>query len=234
MRLVSADVVTDEGESWIGIEIDMPSSVKTYWQVPGETGIPLTLDTTGSKGVQGATIAWPFPLRETGKGYVDHVYYGHVVIPVALKTRGEAIDLVADVRLGVCSEVCVPAHARFEHTFVLGERDAAQALRIAQARAEVPLPATSDQAPFAAITADRDQHGLVVETRTDGPRPSEVIAHLADVGIVFGPPQERAGGEMFFPLLGRTDPDALRGETVHLTYTTPDGPYTVTGVVGGS
>ena len=59
----------------------MPQNTKTYWRIPGETGIPTELDFTGSTGIAASTILWPYPTVDHVQGYLDYVYYGPTVLP---------------------------------------------------------------------------------------------------------------------------------------------------------
>ena len=42
-----------------GLQLDMPANTKTYWRVPGETGIPSEFDFSASVGLTSGTIDWP-------------------------------------------------------------------------------------------------------------------------------------------------------------------------------
>jgi DsbC/DsbD-like thiol-disulfide interchange protein len=110
-RMISADTLSD-GKTLVGIELDMPQGTKTYWRVPGETGLPASLDLSRSAGIAGHALFWPMPERERVGGYLDYVYRGHVVLPLSVTLAGPAL-LAADVTLGVCSDICVPASATF-------------------------------------------------------------------------------------------------------------------------
>src|SRR5262245_13932611 len=82
VRLITSDKLNADGTSMAAIEIDMPQNMKTYWRVPGESGIATELDFTGSTGIAGHRFYWPYPEVETKNGYTDFVYYGPMVIPV--------------------------------------------------------------------------------------------------------------------------------------------------------
>src|SRR5258708_7549343 len=56
LRLISSDTRAADGTTTIGLELDMPDADKTYWRLPGETGIPTEIDVTGSSGVSDAAI----------------------------------------------------------------------------------------------------------------------------------------------------------------------------------
>ncbi|NOZ33052.1 MAG: hypothetical protein GXP01_08270, partial [Alphaproteobacteria bacterium] len=111
MRLIADNKVSPDGTTRFALEIKMPASVKTYWRIPGEGGLPLRLDITGSEGLEALQINWPFPLREKRYGLLAHVYYGDVVIPFTARVApGTQTALVqAEVNVGICSDICIPA-----------------------------------------------------------------------------------------------------------------------------
>lgn len=227
MRLISTDALTPEGTAWVAVEIDMPEATKTYWRVPGETGIPPRFDLAGSSGIGGFEIAWPFPTRETAKGYLDHAYYGHTVFPLELAVAGDAVRLEAEIMLGICSDICVPASASFSHAFDFSAPDRANALRIQQALADVPL-AWGDGEPLGEAVFDSASGELSVEVTRPGFWGAEIIADVAGSPALFGPPvRGEARGDMVFPLLGKTALADFDGAPVHITFLTARGPYEI-------
>lgn len=228
MRLVFSDTRNADDTTWAAIEIDLPADTKTYWRVPGESGIPLTLDLTGSEGIGGAEVIWPYPLRETDKGYLDHVHYGRLVLPVNLTLETENPILHAQATLGVCSDICVPVLASFTYALSFASADAGQSLRIRQALAETPLPWPHDD-PIGEARFDA-QSGRVAVALTDPGFPHDTaIADIAGEMTFLGPAEASADGTaLSFPVFanGRT-PD-LAGKTLRLTFMTADGPYEIT------
>lgn len=227
MRLISADALTPQGTAWVGIEIDMPEGTKTYWRVPGETGIPPRFDLEASTGIDGFEVAWPFPTREIAKGYIDHAYYGHTVIPLELAVSDDMVQLRAETLLGICSDICVPAIASFSLELDFSTPDRANGLRIQQALARVPL-AWGDDEPLGAAVFDAETGTLRVEIAEPGFWCMEAIADVAGSPALFGPPERGAGGgEMIFTLLGKTSLEAFEGAPLHVTFLTSQGPYEI-------
>lgn len=227
VRLVSSDVVTPENTIWMGLEIAMPETTKTYWRVPGESGIPMVIDTAGSRGVEGVEIAWPYPRRETAQGYLDHAFYGHVLFPLAVSVGEGDPVLSADITMGICSEVCVPANIRLELAATLAEPDSANDLRIRQALATVPLP-HDGEGVLGDARFDGEQDALLVALSDPGFDAASMIAEIADSHMIFGEPQMNADATaLSFPLLGRVAADDLEGAEARFTFDTPDGPYEI-------
>lgn len=225
LRLVSSDTLTDQGTVWLGIEIDMPEDTKTYWRVPGEAGIPLEIDAAKSHGVGTLDIAWPYPKRVVADGYLDHAYYGRVLIPFEAELTEPRPHFDADVLLGICSDVCVPVSVRLVLTLDLGIPDPANALRIRQARATVPLFEDAEAA-FGEAVFDYERGVAIVARHPDAPDPESVIAEIDGALLVFDVPNPVGeGSALEFPLLGRFTAEMLEDVSLRLTYETAEGAF---------
>ena len=223
-RLVTSDVRTAAGTTLVGLEIEMPPGTKTYWRVPGETGIPTEIDVSGSSGVTGATILFPFPVIDEGS-YRDYVYYGHTVLPVELTLDGDAPVLDAQVVLGICSDICVPAKAQFSLPLSFAKADAGQGIRIRQALANAPLDWDGKADPFASISFDDGAQALAVGVGAAEIDWGSLIVDMGPAGAMFGAPQKSPDGStVLLPLLGG-DASGLVGKPVNLTFLTRDGPF---------
>jgi DsbC/DsbD-like thiol-disulfide interchange protein len=225
VRVISSDVLNADGTTLAGLEIDMPMNTKTYWRVPGETGIPTTLDLTGSTGVTAHQILWPYPIIDTAAGYVDYVYYGPTVLPLRLTVDGDA-RLELSVVMGICSDICVPAQGKFSLPLSFDKPDAGQGVRLDQAVANVPL------APEDGVIGDVgfDTTSAMLWVTLDSPDvdPASVIAAPGDGGLLFGAPQKGPDkGVVLLPLLGGSGENGLVGQPVQITFMTPMGPYEV-------
>ncbi|RDE10619.1 protein-disulfide reductase DsbD domain-containing protein [Pelagibacterium lacus] len=230
-RLVSSDTPAADG-LWMGLEIDMPADTKTYWRVPGESGIPLSLDISASRDIAALEMAWPFPQRETGNGYVDHAYYGRVLLPFKLSISGASPRLDARVMLGICSEICIPASAHLVLAPDLAAPDSANGFRIRQALADVPLPIEGHEI-LGSARFDADSGTVMVDRIDAGFDPASMIAELDGHTVVFDQPRLSAdGATIAFSLLGRIGPDLLDGADMRFSYQTSDGPYEVTRPLG--
>lgn len=224
MRLVTSDTLAAGNTTLAGIELDMPARMKTYWRVPGETGIPTELDLAGSVGVASHGVLWPYPTIDTRDGYHDFSYYGPLVLPVELTLADASGRLQVAVTLGICEEICVPASARFELPLDFARPDAGNALRLRQAVSMAPLP--WDGAAFGEIAFDPEARTLSVVLPSEEIASQSVIADIAGTAALFGAPQKSPDTNLVvLPLLGGGDPVAGAGVT--LTFNTPRGPFHV-------
>jgi DsbC/DsbD-like thiol-disulfide interchange protein len=223
-RLISSDTVS-AGQTLVGIELDMPAGTKTYWRIPGETGIPTQFDFAGSSGVSAPEVLWPYPELDTADGFRNYVYHGHLVLPVRLTVAGDA-TLDATVTLGVCSDICVPAQAKFSLPLHAGAADPEQSLRLQQAVAATPIDWDQPAPPFGAVTAIPG--GLAIADLDPAVDPASVIADVGDPRVLFGAPQKSPDGRtLILKLLEESVAQGLEGRPVSLTFKTASGPYAV-------
>jgi DsbC/DsbD-like thiol-disulfide interchange protein len=228
LRMISDDVLSPARTTRVAIEIDMPQSYKTYWRVPGETGIPTRIDWAGSVGIGKASVSWPYPTIETSAGLTSYLYHGPTVLPIDLAVESERPVLKASVVMGVCFEICVPVMADFELPLRFATADGAQALRIAQALAETPFAWDRPTPAIGDAAYDAAAQGITVALLDASIDPHSLIASTSDPAVMFGPPQKSPEPDLIFlPLLGDDAQKRFRGGPVQLTFMTERGPYEV-------
>jgi DsbC/DsbD-like thiol-disulfide interchange protein len=226
LRLIADNQLRPDGTSLAGIEIDMPQNTKTYWRVPGESGIPTELDLAGSTGIADHAILWPFPTPDTQNGLRDFVYYGSTVLPVQLKIDAAQATLKAGVIMGVCSDICVPVRASFALPLTFGKPDAGERVRLAQAVATTPIAWDGAAGAIGTLRFDAAARALIVPIADPQIDPASLIADAGQSGVIFGAPQKSPDGQaVLLPLLGTNDEKGLDGQAVRLTFMTAKGPY---------
>lgn len=231
LRLVSTGEVAADGRTLIGLEIDMPETTKTYWRIPGETGIPTELDISGSKGVRDHRVLWPYPTVETREGYVDYVYYGPVVLPVELTVEGPSAHLELQALLGICSDICVPVTAAFSLSLD-GERDPGNALRLRQALAQTPAEWTDAGSPLGKVRYDPDAKALSVELKGRQLGAADLIGAFADGTPLLGAAEpDPSGAYAILPVLDNVEPRALAGRPLELVFRTDLGAFSIETIV---
>lgn len=234
LRLISSDVLKPDGTMMVALDVRLDPGIKTYWRVPGETGIPVQLDFAGSSGVTESEILWPLPIREQADGYTDHVYYGDVTFPIRLTLAGDDAHLNVAILMGVCSDICVPVSSTLDLTPAIGTRDIASDISIRQALASVPLVWTNGPAPIGNATYDANSNNLILADVSENFDLAKLIASTADPSIVFAAPQKSPNtGLITLERLGWGELSDLTGETVSLVFQSTSGPYLVERVMAG-
>ncbi len=228
MRLISAGKVSVGNTALFALEIDMPDTTKTYWRVPGETGLPTELDVSGSSGVMGHAIRWPYPTVDHKPDYLDYAYFGHTVLPIEVNLNDASGRLNLTATLGICSEICIPAQASFELPLTDAAPDRSNALRIKQAIAESPMEWDGAAEPLGGVELMPDASAIGIWISDPGVDPMSLIAATDKGEPLFGTPQKSPQPNLvLLPILGKTDDIALDGMDVQLTFMTDMGAFEV-------
>jgi len=227
LRLISSDVRNSDGKTLVGLQLDMPETFKTYWRVPGESGIPTVFDTAGSRGIGPATVAWPYPTPEVTQNLLDYVYHGPTVLPVTVEANSAAPLLKASVLMGVCSEVCVPVRASFQLPLSFAGADAPQSIRLREAAALAPI-AWPGMSPFSSLVYDAGRHALDLTVTDPAIDPASIIASTADPTVIFDAPQKSPDGHSILLPLRRQDVGiGWTDQPIDLTFMTSMGAFVV-------
>lgn len=226
IRMISTGQVKPDGTTLVALELDMPAGTKTYWRVPGETGLPTDLDFSANAQVKSHEMLWPYPIREEQDGYLDYAYFGDTVLPVELTLAPGANAAEVAATMGICSDICVPAQAHFTLPLDDATPDRANGLRIRQALAMVPIDWTDPRQPVGDVTYDAAAAMLVVPVGDDAVDRDSLIASTASGVPVFGAPQiSRESSVVLIPVLGDIEESDLVGQTVQLSFTTGMGAF---------
>lgn len=95
------------------LELDLPAGWHTYWQNPGDSGIPPIFDVASSSNLKDFTVDYPVPVRHIDGAGTSMIYEGRLLLPIkAVPVRSDTpVTLSVRVLYGLCAEVCVPAEA---------------------------------------------------------------------------------------------------------------------------
>ena len=184
VRLVSAvSAVGTASTIWFGIELRLKPGWKTYWRVPGESGIPPLFAWSGSRNVTAVAVVWPRPRRFAVAGMQSYGYAGRVVFPVrvALARPSRPMSLHLDIRYAVCRDVCVPEQAHL-------------VLDLGPGRAAI-TPAAADIATFAAAAPQpgaklgwKVARAAIVARTHGGRRRFKLVVEVESTGTAFKAP----------------------------------------------
>jgi len=207
-RLIAGATV-DSGEGMLlraGLEIRLDPGWKTYWRYPGDSGVPPTLDFTGSENVKSVAALWPAPERfSDGAGGRSIGYLNDVVLPLRIVPNNAARASSLRVKLGyaICGSLCVPAEANL-HLTLSGKAGAEeQHLVAAEARVprRVPLGAASGVNDGLAVRSVRRETGrarerIVVEVVGPTSTPVDLFVEgpTTDWALPLPEPQSVASG----------------------------------------
>ncbi|KKB08783.1 protein-disulfide reductase DsbD domain-containing protein [Devosia chinhatensis] len=226
--MISAGQVSPQGKALVALEIRMPDTTKTYWRVPGESGLPVDLDFSASSGIAGHTVLWPYPLREQKGQVLDYVYYGHTILPIELDLTDPVGMIDVTATLGICSEICMPAQLRLNLPLADNEPDRSNGLRIRQALAEVPIAWTGPERALGDVELLPEEDAIAIRDLHEDIDASSVIAATPAGDPLFGAPQKSPHGDLVvLPILGKSDNSALDGMDVEVTFMTDMGAYVV-------
>ncbi|MCS6757963.1 MAG: hypothetical protein MO852_01755 [Candidatus Devosia euplotis] len=228
LRLISTGQIRASGTMLLGLEIDMPANTKTYWRVPGETGLPTELGFGASPAVIDHQILWPYPTLDTTDGYSDYVYYGPIVLPIEVTLAPGATHAEMAAVLGICSDICVPAQAHFSLNLNDAKLDRANGLRLRQAMALAPIGWDRDPPPIGDVAYDARTGMLEVPVNDPALDPLSLIAATAGGSPLFGAPQKSPEPNLvLIPVLGELGGGELASQPVKLTFMTDMGAFEI-------
>jgi DsbC/DsbD-like thiol-disulfide interchange protein len=106
----------DNGNRMVAVHLHLAQGWKTYWRAPGDNGIPPSFDWDGSRNVKSVRFHWPRPNVYDVGGLQTIGYSTELVLPIEVTPvdPSQPVYLQAAVDLGVCSDICIPAHFEFK------------------------------------------------------------------------------------------------------------------------
>ncbi|WP_238367859.1 protein-disulfide reductase DsbD family protein [Mesobacterium pallidum] len=225
-RLITAQdgIPGDTRSLSAGLHLRLNEKWKTYWRSPGEVGIPPSVDWSGSENVKDIEFLWPAPTRFTAFGIENFGYTGDVVFPLRVSledSRGPA-TLRAQVKLLVCSDICVPEEFALDLTLERGTGiDQGAANLISTYADRVPDDADAGGVRVAEAFIDDDLEELLVSIRVDAPLQAPDVFPELGAGIALGKPDIRLGEQnrllwARLPILS-ADPGALEAPRITVT-----------------
>lgn len=101
---------------FVGLRMKMEPEWHTYWQNPGSSGEPTSIEWTLPEGFTASPILWPLPQRIEIPPLVSYAYEGEILLPVQITppdsiSAGGRIRISARTKWLVCKELCLPGRA---------------------------------------------------------------------------------------------------------------------------
>src|SRR4029077_20226763 len=103
-----------------GIALQLQPGWKTYWRMPGDSGVPPRFDFSKSDNVEAVTVMWPAPLKfDDGAGGHSIGYHDQVVLPLRIvaKAADKPVTLRVEINYAFCEKLCIPVEANVELGF---------------------------------------------------------------------------------------------------------------------
>ena len=105
---------------WLGLQIEHQPHWHTYWQNPGDSGLPTRLQWQLPKGLQAGDIVWPLPKKIPIGTLANYGYEGRLllVVPVTVSAdfkfpANSQLPLKLQAEWLVCRQECIPQEGRF-------------------------------------------------------------------------------------------------------------------------
>lgn len=125
-RLISSQNGVGEAKPFrAGLQVRIEKGWHAYWRMPGEAGLPPTLDWANSKNLAGTEFFWPVPTRYNDFGIDSFGYEGAVTFPLMLTpdTARKPLHLDLSLSIMVCKDICVPQKIRLSHDMPAGDQE---------------------------------------------------------------------------------------------------------------
>jgi thiol:disulfide interchange protein DsbD len=127
---------------WLGLRLQHQPHWHTYWQNPGDSGLPTSLSWRLPPAVQAGDIQWPVPQRLSVGPMINHGFENTVLLSVPMRLgavpQGQALDIQLHASWLVCQQACIPQEGDFRLTLTPGEVLNTHASAFEQAQAAQP------------------------------------------------------------------------------------------------
>lgn len=145
LRLVAGGLPAGNGNATYaaGVELVLADGWKTYWRMPGSSGVPPSLSWTGSTNLANAEVTLPAPQRFAERDGDTIGYKGAVAFPVRVTSSDptKPVSLHLTLELGVCKDICIPVQQTLTLVIPPNARGASPGEAVKQALDKVPRSA---------------------------------------------------------------------------------------------
>ena len=174
-KLIANRETIAKGESFlIGLEMIMDDHWHTYWENPGSSGLPTTIEFEPVAGLELGTLQFPLPKRfEDEYNMVTFGYDEKVLLILEAVYRGDASEITLKGKANwlECKQVCIPGEAEVSLALKVGTQKAANQALFQTFSSKIPT-SYSDQSPFTYTSQfafkGEKWHGTVTLTPKEG------------------------------------------------------------------
>lgn len=216
----AASLLADQGR--VGVQIKLEPGWKTYWRLPGETGVAPRFDWSGSENLKSVEVLYPAPTRFVDAEGETIGFAGEVVFPVAIEPLDAAkpVKLRLQIDYGVCKQICIPTKA--ELFADSGKSDSAAGAVVDAAMATLPV-----RLDASAARLSPGRQGLQLQLDLpEGPVALDVFVEGAPLAY-FRAPRADGSKKLILPVDGMEDVSLLKGTSLTLTVTTAGAAYEI-------
>ncbi len=105
----------ENGARVAALRMELKQGWKTYWRIPGDSGVPPHFDWAGSENLKSATTTWTVPSVFEAYGDRTIGYKTRMVVPLTLTPQDptQPIRVRLNFTYGVCADICIPAGQEF-------------------------------------------------------------------------------------------------------------------------
>jgi len=133
----------------VAIRLEMEDHWHTYWENPGDSGLPTTVDWTLPDGITAGPLQWPVPQWINYFDMITFAYEEEVFLLVDLEVSedfkiGNTVDLAASVSWLACKEACIPGSADLKLSLQLSKESESSSFGSAIASTRKALPQQLD------------------------------------------------------------------------------------------
>ena len=205
-----------DGKAWhTGVLIELAPGWKTYWRMPGDSGIPPEFTWTPSLPAK-VDVQFPTPSRHVDKSGEAVGYQAEVILPVTVTPEApKPLDLKLDLFFAVCKDVCIPAQAEAAIALGTDERDPLGSVRVEAARATVPQGGDAVTAAEIVSEDGKPVLKLALKERTE-----DIFVESATSAYFHAPVLSADGREARLAISSLSDVQKLKGQKITLTYVT--------------
>ena len=154
---------------WLGLRLQHQPNWHTYWQNPGDSGLPTQLQWQWPAGLQAEPVSWPVPRRIPIGDMANFGYEGEVLLPVQVQVprdfqppTGGSLRIGLQAQWLVCRQECIPQEGRFELTLPVQAATAVHGALFDRVLRELPRPLAG------AHQADIGEQGRRLNLRVEG------------------------------------------------------------------
>lgn len=235
IRLLDGGAAAQGPWRMAGVELKLAAGFKTYWRMPGDSGVPPLFDWSRSRNVAEVQVLWPAPHRFDDMAGSSIGYSAGLIFPLKVRLHDPAkpAQLVLNLDYAVCERLCVPATGEAKLDLPPGRASTREAGKIAAFLARVPTVALVEAgaAPaISAVIAEPDGRSLAVDATVPESGVADLFVEGPD-GWIFGAPMPLAshsGGPQALairyrvPVEARPDGASLHGLDLTLTLVSGD------------